>query len=69
MTGPILAYPDFSIRFTLHTNASEDSIRFNLTQVKHDKERDIVYGGWQHRPFRDQVANHKSREDWLTVLP
>ena len=45
MTGPILFYPDFSIPLTLYTNASEDSIGFNLTQVKHDKERDIVYGG------------------------
>ena len=44
-TTPILPYPDFSIPFTLCTDASGDSIGFNLTQLQHDKERAIVYGG------------------------
>ena len=32
-TAPILADPDFSISYTLHTDASGDSIGFNLTQI------------------------------------
>ena len=49
-TAPILAYPDFSIPFTLYTDASGVSIGFNLTQVQHGKERAIVYG---RRNFSD----------------
>ena len=49
-TAPILVYPDFSIPFTLYTDASGDSIGFNLTQIQHGQERAIVYGG---RNFSD----------------
>ena len=49
-TGPILAYPDFSIPFTLYTDACGNSIGFNLTQVQHGQQRAIVYGG---RNFSD----------------
>ena len=38
-TAPILVFP-----FKLCPDASGDSIRFNLTQVQHGKERAIVYG-------------------------
>ena len=48
--APILVYPDFSIPFTLYTDASGDSIGFNLTQIRHGRERAIVYGG---RNFSD----------------
>ena len=44
-TAPILADPDFSISYTLHTDASGDSIGFNLTQIQHGRERVTVYGG------------------------
>ena len=44
-TTLILTYPDFSIPFTLHTEASGDGIRFNLTQVQHGWEWAIVYDG------------------------
>ena len=44
-TAPILACPDFSIPFTLYTDASGDSIGFNLTQIQHGLERAIVYDG------------------------
>ena len=43
-TSPILVYPDFSILFTLYTDASGDSIGFNLTQNQHGHERVILYG-------------------------
>ena len=48
--APILVYPDFSIPFPLYTDASGDSIGFNLTQIRHGRERAIVYGG---RNFSD----------------
>ena len=32
---PILGYLDCSISFTLYTDASGDSIGFNLTQIQH----------------------------------
>ena len=32
--APILVYPDFSIPFTLYTDASSNSIGFNLTQIQ-----------------------------------
>ena len=48
--APILVYPDFSIPFTLYTDASGDSIGFNLTQIRHGRERAIVYG---RRNFSD----------------
>ena len=56
---PILAYADFSIPFTLYTDASGDSIGFNLTQVQHDKERAIVYG---RRNFLDTEKKYSVTE-------
>ena len=44
-TSPILVYPDFFIPFTLYTDASGDSISFNLTQNQHGHELAILYGG------------------------
>ena len=58
-TAPILAYPDFSIPFALYTDASGDSIGFNLTQVQHGWERLIVYGG---RNFSDTEKNYSATE-------
>ena len=37
-TAPILAFPDSSISFTLYTDASGDSIGFNLTQLQYGRE-------------------------------
>ena len=56
-TGPILAYPDFSIPFTLYTDASGNSIGFNLTLVlvQHGQQRAIVYGG---RNFSDSEKKY-----------
>ena len=65
-TVPILAYPDFSIPFTLYTDASGDSIGFNLTQVQHGKERAIVYGGWN---FSDTEKKYSVTEpEALSVI-
>ena len=65
-TVPILAYPDFSIPFTLYTDASGDSIGFNLTQVQHGKEKAIVYGGWN---FSDTEKKYSVTEpEALSVI-
>ena len=65
-TAPILGYPDFSITFTLYTDASGDSIGFNLTQVQHSKERAIVYGRWN---FSDTKKKYSVTErEALSVI-
>ena len=58
-TAPILAYLNFSIPFTFYTNASGDSIGFNLTQVQHGKERAIAYG---RRNFSDTEKKYSVTE-------
>ena len=54
-TSLILVYPDFSIPFTLYTDASGDSISFNITQNQHGHECAILYGG---RNFSDIEKNY-----------
>ena len=58
-TAPILASPDFSIPFALYTDASGDSIGFNLTQIQHGWGRVIVYGG---RNFSDTEKKYSATE-------
>ena len=57
--APILAYPDFSILFILCTNASGNSIGFNLTQVENGWGRAIVYGD---RNFSDTKKKYSITE-------
>ena len=58
-TAPILACPDFYIPFALYTDASGDSIGFDLTQVQHGWGRVIVYGG---RNFSDTEKKYSATE-------
>ena len=60
-TAPILAYPDFSIPFTLYTDTSGDSIGFNLTQVQHGKKEPLfmVEGTFQTRRKSTPSQNEK----------
>ena len=58
-TGPILAYSDFSIPFTLYTDASGNSIGFNLTLVQHGQQRAIDYGA---RNFSDSEKKYFATE-------
>ena len=58
-TAPILAYPDFSTPFALYTDASGDSIGFNLTQAQLGWERVIIYGG---RNFSDTEKKYSATE-------
>ena len=57
--APILGYLDCSISFTLYTDASGDSIGFNLTQMQHGWERVVVYGG---RNFSDTEKKYSHTE-------
>ena len=57
--APILGYLDCSISFTLYTDASGDSIGFNLTQIQHVWERVVVYGG---RNFSDTEKKYSHTE-------
>ena len=57
--APILGYLDCSISFTLYTDASGDSIGFNLTQIQNGWERVVVYGG---RNFSDTEKKYSHTE-------
>ena len=58
-TTLILVYAGFDIPFTLYTDASGESIGFNLTQIQNDRERAIVYGGIN---FSDTEKNYSVTE-------
>ena len=58
-TAPILVYLDFAIPFTLYTDASGNSIGFNLSQIQHGQERTILYGG---RNFSDTEKKYSVTE-------
>ena len=45
ISAPILAYPDFSIPFELHTDASSTGIGFALCQTQDGRNRAIAYSG------------------------
>ena len=65
-TSPVLVYPDFSIPFTLYTDASGDSIGFNLTHNQHGHERAVLYGG---RNFSDTEKKYSITErEALSVI-
>ena len=50
ISAPILAYPDFSIPFELHTDASSTGIGFALCQIQGGRNRAIAYGGRNLNP-------------------
>ena len=64
-TTPILVYPDFSNPFTLYTDASGDSIGFNLTQIQNGQERAIVYG---RRNSSDTKKKYSNTEQEASVI-
>ena len=44
-TAPSLVYPNFFVLLALYTDASGDSVGFDLTQIEHGRECAIAYGG------------------------
>ena len=45
LQAPILAYPDFTLGFTLATDASDHGLGYVLGQVQNGREVLIAYGG------------------------
>ena len=65
-TAPILVYPDFSILFTLYTDAIGDSVGFNFIQIQYGRKCAIVYGG---QNFSDTEKNYSVKErEALSVI-
>ena len=60
-----MVYPDFSNPFTLYTDASGDSIGFNLTQIQNGQERAIVYG---RRNSSDTKKKYSNTEQEASVI-
>lgn len=50
ISAPILAYPNFTLPFQLHVDASDTAIGYVLAQVQDDKEVVIAYGGRDLNP-------------------
>ena len=50
ISAPILAYPDFSIPFELHTDESSAGIGFALCQIQGGPNYAIAYGGRNLNP-------------------
>ena len=48
--APILAYPDFTIEFTLATDASDEGLGYVLGQIQNGREVVIGYGGRKLNP-------------------
>ena len=47
ITSPILGYPDFTLPFVLHTDASDRAIGAVLSQIQHGQETIISYWSCQ----------------------
>ena len=62
---PILAYPDFSLPFTLHTDASGDGVGAALYQVQDGQPRVISYGS---RTLNDAERKYSAyRREFLAL--
>ena len=64
-TAPILVYTDFSNPIILYTDASGDSIGFNLTQIQNGRECAIVYG---RRNSSDTEKKYSITEQEASVI-
>ena len=64
-TAPILVYPDFANPIILYTDASGDSIGFNLNQIPNGRERAIVYG---RRNSSDTEKKYSITEQEASVI-
>ena len=75
ISAPILAYPDFSIPFELHTDASSTGIGFALCQIQGDRNRAIAYGGRNLNPAErnysttERGSSRSRRNQEISKLP
>ncbi len=65
ISPPVLAYPDFSLPFTLHTDASGEGIGAALYQVQDGRPRVIAYGS---RTLNDAERKYSAyRREFLAL--
>ncbi|KAJ8007769.1 hypothetical protein DPEC_G00097640 [Dallia pectoralis] len=67
MTPPVLAYPDFNLPFTLHTDASDQGLGAVLYQRHNGKLRVIGYGSRTLTPAECNYHLHSGKLEFLAL--
>ncbi len=64
---PVLAYPDFYLSFTLHTDASEEGMGAILYQCQEGKLRVIGYGSRTLTTTEKNYRLHSGKLEFLAL--
>lgn len=59
--SPILVFQDFENPFTLYERGSGYASGFNLTHVKDNKKRSILYGGPNFTNLEKKIVHNRKR--------